>query len=327
MRPFRPLRPGEACVTIRGVQPVYPPSRLEFQKGRRAVDSGLKSKLLTAALAIYVAVLMVAAADELFDLGIFPPELDRRIAVRIKDLHSTDPAVKKKAEQWLVEEGHQFAIRQLIQALRDPQIADDAAKLLKQICSEMDLDAQAAQAVKRLNNPDPKLAFEAQWELVEIGHFGVPAMLKAMGHPDPKLKDRLRRALVQATAMYFDCFGDPLEAIWVAEKRDARAAELVMQLANPALAPAAEKELQSKALAHVAIPRLITALYNPELRAPSSKVLAAITGQKVDMNLAQWEEWYAKWWADWYKKNKDKLGFGKNYKQWKLWYRMNKDHL
>ncbi len=291
-------------------------------------QGGMGSKLLTIALAIYVCVLALAAVDELFDLGVFPPELERQIAAKIDDLRSTDPMKVDRAEKWLFEEGHQFAVRQLINELKDPQIGAKAAQILAKICNELDLEAMAEQQVKQLaGGPDTKLADEAQWTLVEIGHFGIPAMLKAMGHPDPTLKDRVRRALVLSTAMYFDTFGDPLDAIWEAERRDKRAAQLVMQLGNPALATAAEEKLESKALSHVAIPRLITALHSPELGPKAAQVLAKITHQKADMNLPQWEEYYAKWWQGWYDKNKDKLGFGDNYEQWKLWYRMNKDHL
>ena len=276
--------------------------------------------LLTIALAIYVLVLMTAAADELFDLGIFPPELEKQIAVRLKDMHSPDAQTQQAAEKWLVEEGHQFAIRQLIDKLRDEQIRDKVAGILAKICGELDLEAQAKNAVTRLADDNVNTSDEAAWELVEIGHFGLPAILKAMRRPRTAIRARLRSVIVLATAMYFD--DQPLEAIWKYEKLDAQAADLVIQLANTALANGAADKL--KTMPHNAIPRLIDAVCNRQLRPKAVQVLAEITLQKPD---TKWEEWYAKWWEDWYAKRKDKLGFGANYAQWKLWYRMNKDHL
>ena len=240
--------------------------------------------LLTIALGIYVCVLMVAAVDELFDVGIFPPELERDIAVWIKELRHEDQKVQARAEDKLANDGHQFAIRQLINELRDPdpKFRDRVAAILATICAELDLEAQAEQAVKRLGSPDPETADEAQWELVEIGHWGVPAILDAMGRRDPAVKDRLRRALVQATSMYFD--DDPLEAIWNAEKLDARAALLVRQLANPKLADAAAAEL--KTIPHFAMPQLLNGLRDPQTWPKATHVLAEIAHPELDPKAA-----------------------------------------
>lgn len=284
------------------------------QRKRRGWD-----RLLTIALAAYVLVLMAAAVDELFDLGIFPPELEKQISAHLEQLRDPDPLVRQTAEKWLVQEGHQFAVRQLIAELKDPKVRDKVAGILAKICSELDLEAQAKNAVTRLAGNDPNVSAEAAWELVEIGHFGIPAITKAMRHPRPDIRARLRQIIVQTTAMYFD--SDP----WQAEKTDAQVAEIVSQLANPALANAAATKLN--AVAHFAQPRLITALHDPQLQPKADQILAQLTKQKAGQNLGFWEEWYTKWWEDWYGKKKDALGFGTDHAKWKLWYRMNKDHL
>lgn len=284
------------------------------QRKRRGWD-----RLLTIALAVYVLVLMVAAVDELFDLGVFPPELEKQITAHLKELRSSDTSARQAAEKWLIEEGHQFAVRQLIAELKNPQTRDKVAEILAKICSELDLEAQARNAVTRLAETDPSVSAEAAWELVEIGHFGIPAITKAMRHPRPDIRARLRQIIVQATARYFD--SDP----WGAEKTDAQVAETVAQLANPALANAAAKKLE--AVAHFAKPRLVNALFDPQLQPKADQVLAQVAKQKPGQKLAFWEEWYTKWWEDWYEKNKASLGFGSDREAWQLWYRMNKDHL
>ena len=279
----------------------------------------MKDRLLTLALAIYVVVLMAAAVDELFDLGLFPPELERQISQHIKELKGPDPLVQQAAAKWLVEEGHQFAVRQLIHELKRPDMKPKVAPILAQICQELDLEAQAKNAVTRLADNDAQTREEAAWELMEIGHFGLPAILKAMRHPRTDIRARLRRAIVQTTAMYFD------SDAWKAEALDAQMADLAQQLANPALAAAAAEKL--KAQRHFALPRLITALYQPQLRPKAAEVLSGLLGAKPGAGLAAYEEAYVKWWESWYAKEKDKLGFGDDYAKWKLWYRMNKDHL
>ena len=309
------------------------PRPLHPEKGRCVVaDQERKGRvsdtLLTIALAIYVLVLMVAAVDELFDLGVFPPELEKQIATHLKQLRSADTMEQNAAEKWLVEEGHQFAVRQLIAELGDPQIQDRVGKILAQICSELDLEAQAKNAVTRMAGQDPRTQEEAAWELVEIGHFGIPAIIQAMRHPRPDIRARLRRAIVLATAMYFPSpAGAALSDAWEAEELDARAAELVGQLANPALANGATEELKKQPFSHFAKPRLIDALHSPALQPKASQVLAELAQQDARQGLTKWEEWYTDTWDRWYKKEKDKLGFGTDYAKWKLWYRMNKDHL
>ena len=309
------------------------PRPLHPEKGRCVVaDQERKGRvsetLLTIALAIYVLVLMVAAVDELFDLGVFPPELEKQISQHLKQLRSADPMEQNAAEKWLIEEGHQFAVRQLIAELRDPQIQDRVGKILAQICSELDLEAQAKNAVTRMAGQAPRTQEKAAWELVEIGHFGVPAITQAMGHPRPDIRARLRRAIVLATAVYFPSpSGAATSDPWEAEKLDARAAQLVSQLANPALANGAAEELKKQPFSHFAKPRLIDALHSRELQRKAAQVLAELAEQDASQSLAQWEEWYTRTWDGWYKKEKDRLGFGTDYSKWKLWYRMNKDHL
>ena len=171
-------------------------------------------------------------------------------------------------------------------------------------------------------------ALAAGQELVEIGHFGVPAITQAMGHPRPDIRARLRRAIVLATAVYFPSpSGAATSDPWEAEKLDARAAQLVSQLANPALANGAAEELKKQPFSHFAKPRLIDALHSRELQRKAAQVLAELAEQDASQSLAQWEEWYTRTWDGWYKKEKDRLGFGTDYSKWKLWYRMNKDHL
>ena len=81
-------------------------------------------------LVLYTASLAVAAADEIFHLGIFPTRLERMISKAITNLKSPDPVVQDQAKKELELYGD-FAIPQLIKVLDDPALKTPVLELLK----------------------------------------------------------------------------------------------------------------------------------------------------------------------------------------------------
>ena len=80
--------------------------------------AGLGTKLALAALCLYVLVLAVLTADQVFELGIHPPELDRMIRTRIGVLK--DPALtpeQRAQNEELIIGYHEFSVPHLLRAL------------------------------------------------------------------------------------------------------------------------------------------------------------------------------------------------------------------
>jgi len=288
---------------------------------KRGFFKRYQSEIILVGLTIYVIILGVATVDELFDLGIFPPELDKQISSHIAVLRdpSATPEAKKKADAALMDIGH-FAIRQLIIELKHPDMKAKAADLLKRICAELDLEGQAQRTVERLGDRDPKERKKAAWELVEIGHWGLDAQIKGLGHIRDDIRRQLPRIVAQTASEYFG--SNP----WQFEKDEAKAKNIVSNLAAYSADQAAS---QLSPIKEAAIPVLMDGLLdmNETVRAKSAQVLAKLTGQKLGTELAKWQQWNEKRWHKWLEENKGKLGFGDDYERWKLWYRMNKDHL
>jgi len=100
--------------------------------------------ILVVGLVVYALVLAVLAADQLFNLGLFPPELDkmlrrdiRTLAAIVSDPNLTDEEKKAKAQP-IAEEivnYHEFSVPHLIKALesKDTRLHDPAAQCLVQI--------------------------------------------------------------------------------------------------------------------------------------------------------------------------------------------------
>jgi hypothetical protein len=75
-----------------------------------------KAEIGLVVLVIYAITLGIAAADEIFDLGLFPTKLDRMIAESIQNFKSPDPSVRDQAVMEIQQYGD-FAVPQLIDAL------------------------------------------------------------------------------------------------------------------------------------------------------------------------------------------------------------------
>ena len=69
-------------------------------------------------LVFYVASLGAATADEIFNFGLFPTKLDRKIESSLDNYYSQDAKLQKVAMRELVEYGD-FAVPKLIGALND----------------------------------------------------------------------------------------------------------------------------------------------------------------------------------------------------------------
>lgn len=281
-----------------------------------------QSEIILVGLTIYVIILGVATLDELFELGIFPPELDKQVNTHIAALRdpAAAPEAKKTADAALMDIGH-FAVRQLILELKHPDMRAKAADLLKRICADLDLEGQAKNTVnKKLGSRDPKEREAGAWELVEIGHWGLAAQIEGLGHIRDDIRRTLPRVIAQTTAEYFG--SDP----WQFEQDEAVAKAVV---SNLAVYPVDQAAAQLGAVKQAAIPVLMEGLLdiNEGARQKSAQLLEKLTGQKLEPELGKWQEWNQKRWQKWLEERKGKLGFGENYKRWKLWYRMNKDHL
>ena len=87
-------------------------------------------------LTVYVAVLAVLAADQVFGLGLFPPELDRKLERDIASLADASiPLEKRRATFEEVVGYHEFSVPHLIAALKkkDPALQSAATACLIRI--------------------------------------------------------------------------------------------------------------------------------------------------------------------------------------------------
>ncbi len=71
-------------------------------------------------LVLYVVVLGVATADEVFSFGLFPTKLDRMICESIEKMQSPDAVTREEGKQEILEYGD-FSVPQLIDALDEPE--------------------------------------------------------------------------------------------------------------------------------------------------------------------------------------------------------------
>lgn len=103
-----------------------------------------KSDIGLVVLILYTLTLGVAAADEIFDLGMFPDKLDRMISESIDKFKSLDPAVREAGVNEIKEYGD-FAVPQLIKSLdEDGQARELALECLNSITDKnfgSDVDA------------------------------------------------------------------------------------------------------------------------------------------------------------------------------------------
>ena len=170
------------------------------QDNRRAA---LVQHLLIGGLTLYVVVLGVATVDELFDLGIFPPELDRQIRVHIKNLESSDPLVRAEAEKQLVEIGH-FAIKLLIKGMHKETLRAKCAELLTKIVDDLDLQSQCKNTINRLGDRNPRVRKKAAWELYEIGPYAITALIEGLSHVREDVRHQIRPILKEITGQDFE---------------------------------------------------------------------------------------------------------------------------
>lgn len=77
-----------------------------------------RSTILTVALVVYAIALGVAVADDVFHLGLFPTQLERRARDLIEQLDAPDQAARQTAADKLVKEMDTFVgVPELIRAL------------------------------------------------------------------------------------------------------------------------------------------------------------------------------------------------------------------
>jgi hypothetical protein len=89
-------------------------------------------QIALALLVIYTLTLAVASADEIFGFGIFPTRLERMIKVSIGNLGSSNATIRDDAKKEIELYGD-FAVPQLIRAMDNSAIKDQAIELLKSV--------------------------------------------------------------------------------------------------------------------------------------------------------------------------------------------------
>jgi len=99
-----------------------------------------KDDVLMAVLVLYVISLAVVTVDTIFGPWLFPPKLDKEIAVQIKKLKSPNPADQAAAVQDLITDKGDFAVPALVKLLRKsdtpPQARDKAMEALSKITEQ-----------------------------------------------------------------------------------------------------------------------------------------------------------------------------------------------
>ena len=98
-----------------------------------------QAKLLLLGLGAYVLVLAVLAADQVFGLGLLPPQLDTHISRNIKSLGDTSlPPEKRRQVMRQIIDYHEFSIPHLINALEKgaPALRQPATFCLVRIGAE-----------------------------------------------------------------------------------------------------------------------------------------------------------------------------------------------
>lgn len=89
-----------------------------------------KAEIGLVVLVVYAITLGIAAADEIFDLGLFPTKLDRMISESIEKFSSEDQSMREQGVMEIEQYGD-FAVPQLIEALdKGGQVKDLALKCL-----------------------------------------------------------------------------------------------------------------------------------------------------------------------------------------------------
>ena len=91
-----------------------------------------KENLLVAGLIIYALILLVLACDQLFELGLIRPELDRLLDRDIQSLSRVyqDAAVPKEQKEAMIENivnWHEFSVPHLLDSLQSGNPAEQAA--------------------------------------------------------------------------------------------------------------------------------------------------------------------------------------------------------
>jgi len=93
-------------------------------------------RALLSGLGLYALVRTVLTADQIFDLGLYPPRLDRMIIARIGRLADRNLSVEERTniEEWLISY-HEFAVPHLLKALKkgEPAVVASATRCLQDI--------------------------------------------------------------------------------------------------------------------------------------------------------------------------------------------------
>ncbi len=98
-----------------------------------------KDDVLMGILIAYVLSLAVVTVDQVFGPWIFLPEMDQRIQAQIEKLQSKDVQAQKDAMKNLVETKGDFAVRHLIELLKEtdrPHARQNAIQALESITGQ-----------------------------------------------------------------------------------------------------------------------------------------------------------------------------------------------
>lgn len=158
-----------------------------------------QSWLFTVGFAVYVGTLGVLTADNIFQLGLFPPKLDRILMADIAKLASQDEKEAKAAQEEIVSY-HEFSVPPLLRAMERGDAAHQArcAECLRLIASRYFLsdanygtDSAAwrrwwsvIQAMDGLHDERPSARKKAQEQIAEHGRFAIPILIDALRDPN-----------------------------------------------------------------------------------------------------------------------------------------------
>ena len=108
------------------------------RKADDAKKGNLLPNLIVAGFCIYALILAVLTVDQIFNLGLYPPKLDRMLSSHIQALGNPD--LKPEEKQALADElvsYHEFSVPLLLKAVKkgDPQVKPAALRCLQEIAA------------------------------------------------------------------------------------------------------------------------------------------------------------------------------------------------
>ena len=192
-----------------------------------------QSWLLVGGLTVYVGVLGVLTADNVFHLGLFPPKLDRILAADIGKLNSADAKTRQAAQDEIVAY-HEFSIPPLIRALDrgDAQQKERCADCLRLIAakyflSEANYGTDAAawkqwwsieQAIDGLRDERPSAREASKAEIARHGRTAIPVLIDTLRDPSKTVRLLAGETLAQITGQNLGLDREKWQAWWKTEE-------------------------------------------------------------------------------------------------------------